>query len=618
MANKFSTKKNEGVTASSLFALDSKSGHSKIYDELCDIVDRVSYSGVLNAEDATDEYPDAVDVEFEVTSEDSAPYSVMVYIYGKEENDEESQLSYSVHDEYNNNLKDYISAVQGAPLGYQKGYKISELSQMWDDIEKDIQTLVSNADTDESKQKEAKKHTCSMQKKKESLAKKSEATYNPDKVKADEMRLDYLSGVDDFYDGVKKYGFDLKDRGYWGSGKDGVYYRTIWLTNGKRKSGPNTNHTIKIGYDTNENTPFVAIDQYVLGNVQDLLTVIADNFAPKTMESLAKKSEDTKVGRFTIIPKDTSKKQAGIENYQTRLGEMGFKSNLHNNGDYTHDYVKEIGKIPGATVYVGTIDNFQKNTQEYQYEAELYMENEKGIRSNIEYMPFAITDISDGTQRKMYFNRLNALIKKGTDFVNNYDSSESRKKSEANLDDLKGMVVSEGTMGVNALIRKYLAVLETYAPDNYKAYIEANPELKDREVWMALDVEDKSYIVDELADELNKIAPEGYYFGASEGDGACYGFWEVNPSESKKQEADGEDSQATYEVCFDYVQTMCKSVKANSVEDAVEKARQTISKDMQVCEIWCNEKTLPNGTKVYLDGKDSDEQSYTEGGWGVV
>ena len=88
--------------------------------------------------------------------------------------------------------------------------------------------------------------------------------------------------------------------------------------------------------------------------------------------------------------------------------------------------------------------------------------------------------------------------------------------------------------------------------------------------------------------------------------------------ESKKQEADGEDSQATYAVCFDYVQTMCKSVKANSVEDAVEKARQTISKDMQVCEIWCNEKTLPNGTKVYLDGKDSDEQSYTEGGWGVV
>lgn len=140
----------------------------------------------------------------------------------------------------------------------------------------------------------ANKSVCSMQKKKEALAKKSEATYNPDKVKADEMRLDYLSGVDDFYDGVKKYGFDLDDNGYWGSGKDGVYYRTIWLKNGKRTSGPNTNHIVKIGYDTNENTPFVAIDQYVLGNVQDLLTVIADNFAPKTMEALAKKSESKK------------------------------------------------------------------------------------------------------------------------------------------------------------------------------------------------------------------------------------------------------------------------------------------------------------------------------------
>lgn len=255
------SKKNEGVSASSLFAIDPKSGHSKIYDELCDIVDNVSYSGVLNAEDATDEYPDAVSVDFEVSSDDSAPYSVMVSIYGKEENDEESQLSYSVWDEYNNNLKSYKSAVGGAPLGYQKGYKISELPQMWDDLQKDIQSLVSDADQDES------------------------------------------------------------------------------------------------------------------------------------------------------------------------------------------------------------------------------------------------------------------------------------KKSEANLDDLKGMVVSEGTMGVNALIRKYLDVLETYAPDNYKAYIEANPELKDRNVWMALDVQDKSYIVDELADELDKIAPEGYYFGASEGDGACYGFWEVDPNESKKPEA---------------------------------------------------------------------------------
>ena len=508
MANKFSTKKNEGVTASSLFALDSKSGHSKIYDELCDIVDRVSYSGVLNAEDATDEYPDAVDVEFEVTSEDSAPYSVMVYIYGKEENDEESQLSYSVHDEYNNNLKDYISAVQGAPLGYQKGYKISELSQMWDDIEKDIQTLVSNADTDESKQKEAKKHTCSMQKKKESLAKKSEATYNPDKVKADEWRLDYLSGVDDFYEGVKKYGFDLDDNGYWGSGKDGVYYRTIWLKNGKRTSGPNTNHIVKIGYDTNENTPFVAIDQYVLGNVQDLLTVIADNFAPKTMESLAKKSEAKKPSCSMQKKKEAlaKKQEANSEEYIT---------------EWQADIIKGLEKV----------------------------KDEYGLV--IEYNgPF-----SDEWKE---YPTYSVFVRKGG------------KKEDV------------GTVGTD-----YVHAFVDYA----------NPGMNVSRPHKA-----KDYSAEEAIQVILNSAK------------MCLG----KKGESKKQEADGEDSQATYAVCFDYVQTMCKSVKANSVEDAVEKARQTISKDMQVCEIWCNEKTLPNGTKVYLDGKDSDEQSYTEGGWGVV
>ena len=207
MADKVATKKNEGVTASSLFALDSQTGHSKIYDELCDIVDRVSYSGVLNAEDATDEYPDAVDVEFEVTSEDSAPYSVMVYIYGKEENDEESQLSYSVHDEYNNNLKGYIPAAQGAPLGSQKGYKISELSQMWDDIEKDIQTLVSDADPDESKKKESKKPSCSMQKKKEALAKKNE---DNSKEYITEWQADIIKGLEKVKD---KYGLVIEYNG---------------------------------------------------------------------------------------------------------------------------------------------------------------------------------------------------------------------------------------------------------------------------------------------------------------------------------------------------------------------------------------------------------------------
>lgn len=48
------------------------------------------------------------------------------------------------------------------------------------------------------------------------------------------------------------------------------------------------------------------------------------------------------------------------------------------------------------------------------------------------------------------------------------------------------------------------------------------------------DDEEASAIVDELMDALNEIAPPYCYFGASEGDGACFGFW---PSMESLREA---------------------------------------------------------------------------------
>lgn len=39
--------------------------------------------------------------------------------------------------------------------------------------------------------------------------------------------------------------------------------------------------------------------------------------------------------------------------------------------------------------------------------------------------------------------------------------------------------------------------------------------------------EDASWDLETLFDILNSLAPEGYYFGAHEGDGSDYGFWEV-------------------------------------------------------------------------------------------
>lgn len=108
------------------------------------------------------------------------------------------------------------------------------------------------------------------------------------------------------------------------------------------------------------------------------------------------------------------------------------------------------------------------------------------------------------------------------------------KTSEANIEDLKGMVVSDGTMRSEDLIPKFLNVLKVYGRDVYDKYVGENPEVLD---LSGMDDETMGWVVDELFDKLNEIAPEGYSFGSQDGDGACYGFWSVDADERKKCEA---------------------------------------------------------------------------------
>lgn len=102
----------------------------------------------------------------------------------------------------------------------------------------------------------------------------------------------------------------------------------------------------------------------------------------------------------------------------------------------------------------------------------------------------------------------------------------------ANIEDLRGRSVSWGTLKSEDLIPKFLDVLKTYGKDKYDAYIKANPEVED---WKDLDDETMGWVVDELTDLLNEIAPDGCYFGASDSDGADFGFWSMS-NESKKSE----------------------------------------------------------------------------------
>lgn len=50
-------------------------------------------------------------------------------------------------------------------------------------------------------------------------------------------------------------------------------------------------------------------------------------------------------------------------------------------------------------------------------------------------------------------------------------------------------------------------------------------------------LEDASYFLNEdIWDAMNDIAPEGCYFGATEGDGCDYGFWESRPEYGDEEE----------------------------------------------------------------------------------
>lgn len=94
--------------------------------------------------------------------------------------------------------------------------------------------------------------------------------------------------------------------------------------------------------------------------------------------------------------------------------------------------------------------------------------------------------------------------------------------------------VSEGTMRSQDLAPKFLSVLEELDSEAYQqmqvpavgfgAFPSYALEDSSSEWW---DSEECTWAMEALFDALDWCAPEGYYFGAHEGDGADFGFWEA-------------------------------------------------------------------------------------------
>lgn len=98
--------------------------------------------------------------------------------------------------------------------------------------------------------------------------------------------------------------------------------------------------------------------------------------------------------------------------------------------------------------------------------------------------------------------------------------------------DLGSCEIVHGTMRAQDLLPAFMQALAILAPAAHAQLTchSGMPRIPSHaledetaEWWQS---EECSWLLnEELWDALNEHAPEGFYFGAHEGDGACYGFW---------------------------------------------------------------------------------------------
>lgn len=88
------------------------------------------------------------------------------------------------------------------------------------------------------------------------------------------------------------------------------------------------------------------------------------------------------------------------------------------------------------------------------------------------------------------------------------------------------------TLRPEDLIPAFWSKLQELSPQMASALPAAWPELTapnlEREI---ADMDEAQTLVNELQDHLNECAPEGWYFGAIEGDGSDFGFWRTEEDE---------------------------------------------------------------------------------------
>ena len=101
----------------------------------------------------------------------------------------------------------------------------------------------------------------------------------------------------------------------------------------------------------------------------------------------------------------------------------------------------------------------------------------------------------------------------------------------------KGLIISEAALKTDCLLSSYYQLISDYnlsptmkseiasffeeEPTNWNYFYNKCHLIPEKEE------EANIYLNEDIYDFFNEIAPEGYYFGNTEGDGACFGFFET-------------------------------------------------------------------------------------------
>lgn len=94
-------------------------------------------------------------------------------------------------------------------------------------------------------------------------------------------------------------------------------------------------------------------------------------------------------------------------------------------------------------------------------------------------------------------------------------------------EDLKGATISHGSLTSGTLLCKFIDILEEIEPTRALQYRLDFQQYTGFPIHEEVEeTEEVSIMLHELFDVLDELAPDGYMFGATEGDGTCFGFWE--------------------------------------------------------------------------------------------